>query len=223
MTLVSRLLRCLVLATIFGALGVVFFNSQRYNGDARLANEGAKSTPKQVLILRHAEKSNDDTDIHLRSRGAARAAALPALFVTSPVFPTKQSPFATPDFIFAAKPTKHSQRSLETVTPLAKALDDMPISQKQANDDFPQVVEKLFSQEKYFRKTVLICWHHGNIPPLAHAIVARAKNRDKLRDLVPKNWDSSVFDRVWVIAFDEASNATFANQPQRLMFGDAKK
>jgi hypothetical protein len=36
--------------------------------------------PKQILIIRHAEKTGSKTDIHLNSRGYTRAAALPALF-----------------------------------------------------------------------------------------------------------------------------------------------
>ncbi len=204
-------------------MGVLFVTAQAHQRSGGQADKGVQNTPKQVLILRHAEKPIDENDIHLTSRGAARAAALPALFMTSSTFPTKPAPFATPEFLFAAKPTKRSNRSVETVTPLAKALADMPISQKQANDDFPEVVEKLFSQEKYVGKTVLICWHHGNIPEMTLAIAAKARNRDTFRDQIPKRWDGAVFDRVWRVEFDEVGNATFANLPQKLMFGDSKK
>src|SRR5438552_403902 len=78
----------------------------------------AGNYPHHVLILRHAEKPNADDDPHLTSRGAARAAALPALFSIAPTFPTKPASFPTPDFIFATKESHKSNRPVETVEPL---------------------------------------------------------------------------------------------------------
>jgi hypothetical protein len=176
--------------------------------------------PRQVLIIRHAEKPDDDRDPHLTSRGAARAAALPALFLIPPTFPTRPAPFPTPDFLFATKASKNSNRPVETVTPLAKALGDLPIHDKHAADDFQAVVDGIFGDTKYAGKTVLICWHHGKIPKLTLAVVARAKNADKVKDKVPGKWDDAVFDRVWQITFDDQGEATFANRPQQLLFKD---
>jgi hypothetical protein len=191
---------------------------------ARDADAEQKSmSPRQVLIIRHAEKPDDDTDIHLTSRGAARAAALPSLFVIPPAFPTKPAPFAAPELIFAARQSKLSNRSVETVTPRAKAAGDMPIQHQHADKNFPNLVAEIFSQDKYVDKTVLICWHHGNIPDLAMAIVAKAKNASKVKGRVPDRWGGAVFDRVWVITFDDAGDATFDDRPQRLLFGDSKK
>lgn len=180
------------------------------------------SAPRHVLLVRHAEKPLDDTDIHLTSRGAARAAALPSLFAIPPMFPTKPAALPTPDFLIAAKASKRSNRSMETLTPLAKALEK-PIDDKRADRDFARVVDQLFDDAKYAGKTVLIAWHHGNLPELALALAAQAKNGDKLKSEIPVHLGGSVYDRVWVITFDEAGSATFANLPQKLLFGDAKK
>jgi hypothetical protein len=179
--------------------------------------------PRRLLILRHAEKPDDDRDVHLTSRGAARAAALPSLFLIPPTFPTKPAAFPTPDVIFATKESHKSNRPVETVQPLAKALGDLQVHKKHADDDFEAVVEHLFSGAQYAGKTVLICWHHGKMPKLALAIVARAKNGDKLKDRVPKHFDDTVFDRVWQITFDNQGQATFDDRPQRLLFGDSAK
>lgn len=198
--------------------------SEHQTNAAKNMDAGPKSTsPRQVLIIRHAEKPEDDTDIHLASRGAARAAALPSLFVIPPTFPTKPAAFATPDFIFAAKQSKYSNRSVETVAPLAKALADMPIDHKRADKAFQALVDDLFSVSKHAGKTILICWHHGNLPDIAVAVIAKAKNASKIKGQVPERWPGAVFDRVWVITFDDAGNATFGDRPQRLLFGDAKK
>lgn len=87
------------------------------------ASRAGGNFPKQVLIIRHAEKPDAKDDPHLTSRGAARAAALPSLFVAPPTFPTKPASFPNPDFLFATKESSHSSRPVETVTPLSKALD----------------------------------------------------------------------------------------------------
>jgi hypothetical protein len=179
--------------------------------------------PLHVLILRHAEKPDQDNDPHLTSRGAARAAALPSLFLIPPTFPTKPAPLPTPDFIFATQESKHSNRPVETVTPLAKALGDMPIHAKHKDEDYQAVVDEIFGKAKYAGKTTLICWHHGKIPHLTLAILEKAKNGNKLKDQVPKHWDDAIFDRVWQITLDDAGTAAFADQPQRLLFGDHAK
>jgi hypothetical protein len=201
-------------------------NSAPATGFTSASERPVKQTgkyPRQLLILRHAEKPDDDGDPNLTSRGAARAAALPSLFLILPTFPTKPASFATPDFIFAAKESKKSNRPVETVTPLAKALNDMHIHAKHKNEDFQAVVDDIFGDEKYAGKTILICWHHGKIPSLTLAILDAAKNGDMVKDQVPKHWDDGVFDRMWEIAFDDGGKATFANRPQRLLFEDHAK
>ncbi len=203
----------------YGLLQTVEFGQECAAGEA-----GAKGKhPRLVQIIRHGEKANDENDIHLNSRGAARAAALPSLFVIPPTFPTKPAPFATPDFLYATKATKHSNRPVETITPLARALGDMKIHDKHKDDDYQAVVDAIFGDENHVGKTVLISWHHGKIPELALAVAHKAKNGDKLKNQIPNRWEGAVFDRVWQFTFADNGNATFANQPQQLLFGDAKK
>jgi hypothetical protein len=179
--------------------------------------------PAEVLIIRHGEKANDENDIHLNSRGAARAAAIPSLFVIPPTFPTKPAPLPTPDFLYATKQSKHSNRPVETVTPLSKVLGDVQIHDKHKDADFQGVVDAIFGDDKHAGKVVLICWHHGSIPDLASAVAAKARNADRLKTQVPGKWEGAVFDRVWRFTFDDKNQATFANDPQRLLFGDSKK
>ena len=176
--------------------------------------------PLHILIIRHAEKSDDDADIHLTSRGAARAAALPSLFAIAPSYPTKPAPLPTPDYLFAARESKKSNRSVETLQPLAKALGTIPINEKHKNDFFQGLIDEIFGDPKYAGKTVLICWHHGNMPGLGNAVLEHAKNKDAVKPLVPIHVKDSVYDRVWQITFDEQGKAAFANQPQRLLFKD---
>jgi hypothetical protein len=184
--------------------------------------------PQQILIIRHAEKTGDKTDIHLSKPGQERAEALYQLFVASKDRP---DPFPLPDFIFAASHDKSSHRPVETVTPLAKKLQ-LPI-----NDTFESKLpaalnqngnpeksakgpgmlglrDELFGAPKYFGKTILVSWRHGTIPDLAKTLKATK---------APAKWADEVFDRVWQITYDDVGNAAFLDRPQRLMPGDAEK
>ena len=191
--------------------------------------------PVQVLIIRHGEKlgtSSDDTDggPDLSLRGSARAAALPSLFALTqpsqlscplttakggfqgtytPVNVAGSPPrFQTPDFIFATQASKHSNRPVETITPLASALD-LTYDDKHANDDYAKMARDILTNSKYVGKIVLICWHHGDIPSLATALGIAS----------PPKWPGTVFDLVWQISWP-SGQAILSSQCQMLLYGD---
>ena len=167
--------------------------------------------PKTILVIRHAEKPEAEADVGLSPAGKKRAEALPHLFEKSAARP---DPFPTPDFIFAARASKHSDRPVATVTPLAKKLK-LDVNADYPNEDYPKLVRELFSDPKYGGKTVLICWHHGSIPELASKLGAAD---------VPEKWKDQVFDRVWVVTFDDKGNAkALAKKHQALGPGDEKE
>jgi len=166
--------------------------------------------PRQILIIRHAEKPPDaamSTD--LSAPGKDRATALHKLFEKSDTRPT---PFPKPDFIFAAKDSGKSKRPVQTVTPLASKLD-LPVDARFTNDDPVKLAEELFGNAKYEGKTILISWRHGTTPELAAVLNATS---------FPKTWKDDVFDRVWQITYGEKGKATFADVPQRLMPADSE-
>ena len=199
---------------------------------------GKGTGPSQILIVRHGEKvgdpkKDDDGGPHLSVRGSARAAALPSLFgstnlplscdlhldelgfvgdyQTVPI-KAKAPRFSTPNFIFATADSKHSDRPVETVTPLARALN-LHINARFENDDadIQKMTNAILKQHGFAGKVVLICWHHGKIPDVAKALgIAR-----------PPKWDGKVFDRVWQITFPKGK-AKLENLPQMLLFGDSK-
>ncbi len=171
-----------------------------------LSGAGA-APPQQILILRHGEKPKDHSDVHLDHKGRLRAKALHELFEKSSRRP---DPFQRPDFIFAAADSDQSHRPRLTVEPLAEMLKlnvnlSFPSDVKGVQD----LAKEILGHERYAGKTVLICWHHGRIPELAHALKAAE---------APKTWDGeSVFDRVWVIRYGKQDAAKFIDLPQRLM------
>lgn len=197
--------------------------------------------PKQVLIIRHGEKCGDskketDGGNNLSIRGSARATALPSLFVpgqsqlacdltldlnplmftgvyeTIPIKGTRPR-FLTPQAIFATARSKHSQRPIETVTPLALALN-LHINDRYADKDadIKKITDAILNDPTFFDEVVLICWHHGKIPAIAKALgIAK-----------PPKWDGKIFDRVWQITFPKGK-ATLTDLPQMLLYGDSKK
>ena len=195
--------------------------------------------PSQVLIIRHGEKvgdprKDDDGGRHLSVRGSARAAAVPSLFI--PTLPQlscalhrhaldfvggyRQIPlkgaasrFLTPNFIFATARSKHSKRPIETVTPLATALN-LPINDRFADrdPDIKMMAGAILNELAFAGKIVLICWHHGKIPDIVKALGISQ----------PPKWDGKVFDRIWQVTFPRRK-ATLVDLPQQLLFGDSAK
>src|ERR1700721_1632506 len=71
----------------------------------------SETKTQTLLIMRHAEKPDDNLDPHLAPAGVARANALASYAPQT---------FGTPDAIIAAADSKHSMRPRKTVEPLAK-------------------------------------------------------------------------------------------------------
>lgn len=142
--------------------------------------------PKQILIIRHAEKTNDADDIHLSPRGYQRARLLPTLFAPA-------GRLARPGFLFAAARSKHSNRSVETLEPLAQTLG-LPIDHGYDDDEYRDLARRLKAR-KYADAVALVCWHHSSIPALAKALGVKAAA------LPWKTWPDDCFDRVWILSF----------------------
>lgn len=120
--------------------------------------------------------------------------------------------FPTPNFIFATQRSKNSTRPIETVTPLAAALN-LPINDGYADKDaaIKEMIDAILSNLSFAGKIVLICWHHGKIPDIAKALGIPS----------PPKWSGAVFDRVWQITYTK-SKASLQDLPQMLLYGDSK-
>jgi len=159
--------------------------------------------PKAVYIIRHAEKPEDPRDPNLSPQGIERAQALAK---------NCEKLFGKLDCLFAAETSAASARSVETIDPLAQAIH-LEISSGVSNKDYSVLAAKLLADpEDYGGKTVLICWHHENIPELAKALHAAD---------APGNWMSEVFDRIWVFEYQSSGEVYFRDLPQNLLPGDS--
>ncbi|HUB25826.1 MAG TPA: histidine phosphatase family protein [Tepidisphaeraceae bacterium] len=170
---------------------------------AQSQDADAHAGPKIVYIIRHAEKPDSRDDPNLTPRGYQRADVLAHLI------PDR---FGRPDFLWATAPSPHSSRPLETIQPLAKSLH-MTILDPYAAADVAALAHDLLTKPEYSGKTILICWHHGEIPALAKALGATG---------VPEAWNPQVFDRIWLLSFS-AGQVQFQDLPQKALPGDSQK
>jgi broad specificity phosphatase PhoE len=172
------------------------------------ADDLQSKAPAVVFIIRHAEKPTDDKDPHLTAQGVKRAERLPALFLPQPGSAALPR-LPRPNALFASAPSKHSDRPIETITPLAQALK-LRINTSYDERETAAVAKEVLSG-KYAGKVVLICWHHGEIPHLAEAFGATG---------VPKHWNDAVFDQVWMLEWDHGV-VQFSTLPEHLLPGDS--
>ena len=159
--------------------------------------------PATILIIRHAEKLTDG-QLDLSPTGFKRASLLPNLFV-----PGARPDLPTPQAIFATHQSKHSNRPVETVTPLATALH-LPIDNTIQNEDYAALAATLLSG-KYAGKVVLVSWHHGTLPQFVTALGAQPPYTP---------WPDTQFDRIWRIDYKDGK-ATLKDLPQHLLPGDS--
>lgn len=166
------------------------------------------SHPDIIYIIRHGEKLGDpakdtDTIIDLSVRGSARAAALPSLFESahsqlscalasdssgyeaqyaqqSVSGPAQR--FSKPDFLFATKPSKHSNRPVETITPLAAALQ-LPVSHDIADKDYKTLANTL-QDSTYEGRIVLIAGTTARSPRSRASLALRNRPHGRRRSSI---------------------------------------
>ena len=157
-------------------------------------------TNARILLMRHAEKSADPMDPHLSSDGYARAAKL-AEYIPGTL--------GVPQFLFATSISKHSVRPIETIEPLSAKIG-VPIDSTYADQDYGALASQLLSDQRFADASslIVVCWHHGNIPSMAHALRANAGS-------YPDPWDAQVFNQILVLSFsgDDAPQVTTLTEP----------
>ena len=159
-----------------------------------------------ILIIRHGEKPGEvwpgpgttpegKSDANsLVVRGWQRAGSWCALFGGG----LNTSDYPTPSVIYAANPDARgpetSQRSFQTVAPLAAKLGLNPVK-KYAVGQEADLVDAILAQTG----VVLVAWEHKAI---ARAILPLLANGQSLSDM-PKKWGGTRFDVV--LRFDRSS------------------
>ncbi|WP_052752912.1 hypothetical protein [Kordia zhangzhouensis] len=160
--------------------------------------------PKEILLIRHAEKPADSSNENLSIKGYERAAAL-AYYLPDT--------FGSIDHIFAAGVghKSHSKRPIETVTPLVERL------QKKIHDSFlkyqyQDMISHIFENDTYTDSVILIAWQHTDIEAIATAFGAQ--------NVPSAKWPEDCFDLVWQLSYTGNATYSLTQTPQLLMYGD---
>ena len=146
--------------------------------------------PSRILLMRHADKPDDPDDPDLSATGMARAEHL-ATYIPQT--------FGKPDYIIATAPSKHSDRPLETVEPLARAVG-VTVQHDIGDKDFEDLIDEIFSNPTYHGKTVVISWHHGTLPAIAALLGAPEGS-------YPDPWPDNTYNVILDFRYDANSGA----------------
>jgi hypothetical protein len=169
-----------------------------------LDNSAAGVADATILIIRHAEKPANGTE--LASAGEARAQA----YVNNFQHLNLNGVAFRPDTLIATADSKSRACERLTVEPLSKALG-LPLDLRFGNKDIGGLVHALTSEPH--GKTVFIAWHHCTLPQLISAL-----GGDPQPLLPDGSWPDNVFDAVDVLRYGH--DGKFIPGSERLIHED---
>lgn len=176
------------LAMLLAVPACVGSSSKDSLGQGPESQEASPLSDSTILIIRHAEKPEFGSG--LSTEGRARAQAYVRYFQDLRL----DSKRLRVDYLVAADDSEHSQRSRLTLDPLAQAIGLKPDLRFQARHP-QELVSELRSRPH--GKTILICWHHREIPDLL-----RAFGVDPDRLLPHGQWPAQQFGWVLKLRYD---------------------
>jgi hypothetical protein len=169
-------------------VGCILCRLTRESGAEFAAVAHPNGGPSRIILMRHADKPDDPYDSDLSEAGAMRAQHI-ATYIPQT--------FGKPDYIIATARSEHSNRPLETVTPLGAALG-VKIQHDFEDDDFEDLVDDIFSNPAYHGKIIVVCWHHGKLPALAALLGAP-------RGSYPDPWPEDAYNIILDFHYDSNS------------------
>lgn len=162
----------------------------RQSGANFTAIDHANGGPSRIILMRHADKTDDPYNEDLSDAGMARASRL-ATYIPQT--------FGNPDFIIATAHSKHSNRPRETVAPLASALG-LKVQHDYENGEFVDLASEIFLRPDYKGKTLVICWHHGTLPAIAALLGAPPGS-------YPDPWPEDAYNIILDLRYDPNSGS----------------
>jgi broad specificity phosphatase PhoE len=168
---------------------------------------GLKNTV--ILVIRHAEKSDDGYE--LSADGEERAKAYINYFKD---FTIDGKPLKL-DYLFAAADSKESHRPRLTIEPTSKALG-LALDTRFRSKNVQGLADEIKSEPH--GKGILIVWHHEEIPALLRALGADPDH------VIPNaKWPGHVFDWLIQLRYDQNGQLIEVKRiNEKLMPGDSK-
>lgn len=160
--------------------------------------------PKNVILIRHAEKTPHHYSLNLK--GFERAVALPYYFLYTPLY---NNPPISHIFAAGLKGADPLARTVQTCAPTA-SIYKLPINTDYNHKDTQEIAQEILTNPQYNNSTVLICWTHGYAGDLIQALGGND----------PGFWSNDVFDQVYMLSFNKGNSPHFEKILQKLMFGD---
>ena len=161
---------------------------------------------KTIVILRHAEKDNEQQDNNLNIKGAIRSAALAPYLLNK---------YGTPDAIYAMgqdSPTS-SIRPIQTMTPTSvlTGISQNNNYNRKNYKDMIKEISTLYNSHSDL-ELIFICWEHKQIRKIAkHLGISNMK--------IPK-WKSHDYDHIWELTYN-GKDYDLNIIPQHLLYGDS--
>ena len=170
-------------AALLGAGWAVAKHHHHDDGATGLANA-------TLLVIRHAEKPEAESDRGLSPAGVARAKAYAAYFQH---FTVDGAPVRI-DTLIASADSDKSARPRLTLEPLSAATG-LPIQHPFANKQVKDAARWIAAGQT--RQAALIAWHHGKLSKLLEELGA-----DPATLLPDGEWPADVYDWVIVLRYD---------------------
>lgn len=208
------------------------------------------ATPAHVIFIRHGEKSPNEHNINLNSRGFMRSYGLIPLFVDLQLIeggtlpknvlylnniPMLPAPYGQPCALYA-KAQKHSDssvRSIMTLAPIAEKLSLSVIPYHNKHDDYDKhdpkkfehhyqsFIKEIINNPDYDAKIVLISWEHNAIPTIMQTLLSECCPGAILPDGLKNPKIFKNFDRIIRFNFKNEKIKTIDNLAQELLQGDS--
>lgn len=194
---------------MLGALLAVAIAAAVFAGSSQAKNSGGlKNTV--ILIIRHAEEADEGSG--LSSDGQARAKAYVNYFAS---FKIDGKPLKL-DHLFSANVSHNSNRPRLTIEPTAQALG-LKIDNKYKSRKFSELIHDI--QGLPPGATILICWHHTDIPDMLREFGA-----DPQKLLRNSKWPEDVYGWLIQLRYDENGNLFESKRiNERLLPDDSNK
>lgn len=162
--------------------------------------------PSAIFLIRHGEKS--DSGPELSERGWERARALPSLF-SKPEF----SKYGAPTCLIGMNKKKFdgSIRALQTLKYLSEFFH-VNLTDRYNKDQGKEMVQFALTSPQCDGHLLIIAWEHTALEAVAADLGVNPE---------PKWPGSDIYDRVWVVEFNQ-EQVTMKDLPQNLLPGDSQ-